>query len=178
MLNQVIPITTERLTLRAFTLDDAPFIQELLNDPDWIRFIGDRGIHTLDDARRQISEKYLAAYQRDGFGLMLVVRTEDGASMGMCGLIRRAGLDDVDIGFAFLPLYRGRARGQGVALEAARAVLAHGRDALNIKRVVGITLPANTASISLLEKIGLKFESEVVLPNDPATLHLYAINFE
>jgi RimJ/RimL family protein N-acetyltransferase len=174
MPNKVAPITTERLTLRAFTLDDALFIHELLNDPDWIRFIGDRGIHTLDDARRQISEKYLPAYERDGFGLMLVVRNEDGASIGMCGLIRRVGLDDVDIGFAFLPRYRG----QGIALEAARAVLTNGREVLNIKRVVGITLPANKASISLLEKIGLKFESEVVLPNDPETLHLYGINFK
>ena len=80
----------------------------------------------------------------------------------------------MDIGFAFLPQYRGG----GLALEAARAVLAHGREVLNIKRVVGITLPANTASISLLGKIGLKFESEVVLPDDPVALHLYGINFQ
>ena len=173
MPHSVIPITTERLTLRAFALDDAAFILALLNDPDWIRFIGDRGVQTLDDARRHISEKYLAAYERDGFGLMLAVRHEDGASIGMCGLIRREGLPDVDIGFAFLPRYRG----QGIALEAARAVLAHGRDVLNIKRVVAITLPENIASISLLEKLGLQFESDVVLPHDVATLRLYAINF-
>jgi [ribosomal protein S5]-alanine N-acetyltransferase len=169
----IIPIKTEHLTLRSFSLDDAPFIHELLNDPDWIRFIGDRGIRTLDDARRQISEKYMAAYARDGFGLMLVVRNADGASVGMCGLIRRVGLDDVDIGFAFLLRYRG----QGIALEAARAALAHGGDVLKLTRVVGITLPANVASISLMEKIGLTFESQVTLPNDPETLHLYGINF-
>ena len=169
----MIPITTERLTLRAFALDDAAFILALLNDPDWIRFIGDRGVQTLDDARRHISEKYLAAYERDGFGLMLAVRNEDGVSIGMCGLLRREGLADVDIGFAFLPRYRG----QGIALEAARAVLAHGRDVLNIKRAVGITLPENIASKALLEKLGLQFESNVVLPHDAATLRLYAINF-
>jgi [ribosomal protein S5]-alanine N-acetyltransferase len=173
MPNIVTSIKTKRLTLRSFTLDDAPFIHELLNDPDWIRFIGDRGIRTLDDARRQISEKYMTAYARDGFGLMLVVRNADGAPAGMCGLIRRVGLDDVDIGFAFLPRYRG----QGIALEAARAALAHGRDVLKLTRVVGITLPANVASISLMEKIGLQFESQVTLPNDPETLHLYGINF-
>jgi [ribosomal protein S5]-alanine N-acetyltransferase len=93
--------------------------------------------------------------------------------VGMCGLIRRVGLDDVDIGFAFLLRYRG----QGIALEAARAALAHGRDVLKLTRVVGITLPANAASISLMEKIGLQFESQVTLPNDPETLHLYGINF-
>ncbi len=174
MPNKVTPITTERLTLRAFTLDDAPFIHELLNDPDWIRFIGDRGIHTLDDARRQIGEKYMAAYARDCFGLMLVSRNIDDAPIGMCGLIQRVGLDDVDIGFAFLPRYRG----QGAALEAAQATLSHGRDFLKLKRVVAITLPINTSSISLLEKIGLQFESQVALPNDSETLHLYGINFE
>lgn len=177
MARGIASITTERLTLRAFTLDDAPFVFELLNDSDWIRFIGDRGIRTLDDARRQISEKYLSAYMRDGFGLMMVTRTADDATVGMCGLIRRAGLDDVDIGFAFLPRYRG----QGFALEAARAALLHGRDVLKLKRVVGITLPANVASIALLKKIGLEFESNVTLPSDaeknPETLALYAINF-
>ena len=173
MPNKVTPIKTEHLTLRAVTLDDAPFIHELLNDGDWIRFIGDRGIRTLDDARRQISEKYMAAYARDGFGLMLVVRNVDDAPIGMCGLIRRVGLDDVDIGFAFLPRYRG----QGAALEAARAALSHGRDVLRLKRVVAITLPINMSSISLLEKIGIKFESHFTMPNDPETLALYAVNF-
>ncbi len=173
MLNKMAPIVTLHLTLRAFTLDDAPFVFELLNDQDWIRFIGDRGIRTLDDARRQISEKYLAAYARDGFGLMLVSRNTDHAAIGMCGLIRREGLDDVDIGFAFLAKHRGRGR----ALEAARAALAHGRDELKLKRVVGITLPSNAPSIALLEKIGLRSESRINMPNDSETLALYGINF-
>ncbi len=174
MLNKMTPIVTLHLTMRAFTLDDAPFVFELLNDPDWIRYIGDRGIQTLDDARRQITEKYLAAYARDGFGLMLVERNTDHTALGMCGLIKREGLDDVDIGSAFLAKYRGH----GLAEEAARAVLAHGRHELKLRRVVGITLPTNAPSIALLEKIGLRFESHIKMSNDSETLALYGINFE
>ncbi len=173
MADKIASIAAPNLTLRAFTLDDAPFVFELLNDPDWIRFIGDRGIRTHDDARRQISEKYLAGYARDGFGLMLASRNADRAPVGMCGLIRREGLDDVDIGFAFLAKYRG----QGLASEAAHAALAYGREVLKLRRVVGITLPTNTPSIALLEKIGLRFESHIIMPNDSETLALYGINF-
>jgi RimJ/RimL family protein N-acetyltransferase len=170
---QMRDITTKRLIIRPFSLDDDAFVLSLLNDPDWLRFIGDRGVRTREDARRQIADKYIASYARDGVGLMAVTLREAPAPVGMCGLIKRAGLADVDIGFAFLPEYRA----QGYALEAARAVLAHGRDVLNIKRVVAITLPENTASIRLIERIGLRFESPVQLPDDKATLSLYAINF-
>lgn len=166
-------LTTKRLTMRPFTLGDDAFVLALLNDPDWLRYIGDRGIRTLDDARRQITDKYLASYARDGVGLMAVTLRDQPAPIGMCGLIKREGLADVDIGFAFLPAYRA----QGYALEAADAVLVYGRDTLKITRVVAITLPENVASIRLLERIGLRFESHVKLPHDDATLALYAVTF-
>lgn len=166
-------IVTLRLTLRPFTLDDAPFVFTLLNDSDWIRFVGDRGIRTMDDARRYIEEKYLTAYARNGFGLMLVERNADRTPMGMCGLIRREGLSDVDIGFAFLPAHRGA----GYALEAAQATLAQGRDMLKLKRVVAITLPENTASITLLEKLGLSFQSHITMPGDSDVLSLYSVSY-
>jgi RimJ/RimL family protein N-acetyltransferase len=168
-----VNLTTKRLIIRPFTLDDDAFVLALLNDPEWLRYIGDRGVRTREDAQRQIADKYLASYARDGVGLMAVTLREQAAPIGMCGLIKREGLTDVDIGFAFLPEYRA----QGYALEAAHAVLVHGRDVLNIKRVVAITLPENTASIRLIEKIGLSFESHVELPHDEAKLALYAINF-
>jgi ribosomal-protein-alanine N-acetyltransferase len=169
----ITPLSTERLSLRALTNDDAAFVLALLTDPDWLRFIGDRGVYNLDDARRQITEKYIAAYVRDGVGLMMVERKCDGAAMGMCGLIRRPGLDDVDIGYAFLPAYRGR----GYALESARVVLAHGRDTLKLRRIVAITLPVNVASSALLEKLGLIYEKSVRLPNGTEDLSLYGITF-
>lgn len=162
-------IDTERLRIRAFTFDDAAFVVAILNDPDWLRFIGDRNVRNLQDARRQIEEKYLASYERHGTGLMVVTLKSTGAAISMCGLIKRDGLDDVDIGFAFLPA----CRGQGYAHEAAQATLAYGRERFKLKRVVAITLPENTSSISLIEKIGLKFKSPVRMADDEDTLTFY-----
>ena len=165
-------LDTERLTLRPFTLDDAPFILELLNDPDWIRFIGDRKIRTLDDARNYLQNVPIQMMARNGHGLMMVSEKSSGKSIGMCGLIKREGLDDVDIGYALLPAYRG----QGYAREAAQATLNHGRSVLGIKRIVAITLPANTASSKLLEAIGMRFDSLIQLPKNPESLALYVID--
>ncbi len=93
---------TARLTLRPFALDDAAFIAELLNDPGWLRFIGDRQVRTTDDAREYLRNGAIAHAAKHGFALGAVQRTSDGALIGMCGLIRREGLDDVDLGYAFL----------------------------------------------------------------------------
>src|SRR6187402_1723669 len=136
------PIVTERLTIRAFTLDDAAFIVTLVNDPDWLRFIGDKAVKTREDARRYLATGPLAMYERYGFGLCAIERNKNRATIGMCGLIRREGLEDVDIGYALVP----EVRGQGFALEAARAVLEHGLTTLRIDRIVAITDPDNVAS--------------------------------
>src|SRR5215467_9419421 len=126
-------LETPRLTLRHFTLDDAPFAFELVNDPAWIEHIGDRKVRTLDDARGYI-QKTLNMYESAGFGLYVVVSKETGDAVGICGLIRRAGLPDPDIGFAFLP----KGRGKGYALESAAAVIAYGRNTLGMERIVAI----------------------------------------
>ena len=96
-------LETDRLILRRLSVEDAAFILELVNDPLWLRFIGDRGVRTLDEARAYILNGPVAMYERAGFGLYLVERKIDSTSLGMCGLIKRDGLDDVDLGFAFLP---------------------------------------------------------------------------
>jgi RimJ/RimL family protein N-acetyltransferase len=137
-------LRTPRLTVRPFTLADAAFIVELLNDPDWLRHIGDRKVRTLDEARSYLREGPQAAQARHGFALWAVRRLEDdpeGTPIGMCGLVRRDGLDDVDLGYAFLPA----ARGRGHAREAAAAVLAHAFGALGLPRVVAITSVDNAA---------------------------------
>jgi [ribosomal protein S5]-alanine N-acetyltransferase len=162
-------LETGRLVLRRFTADDAPFIVELLNDPGWIRFIGDRGVRTAGDARAYLEKGPVAMYARDGFGLYLTALKDGGAPIGMCGLIRREGLDDVDIGFAFLPAFRS----QGYALESARAVMVHAREDYGIGRVVAITSRDNHASIRVLEKIGLRFERMVRLPKDEEEVMLF-----
>jgi len=162
-------LQTARLRVMPLTLDDAPFILELVNDPDWIRFIGDKHVHSIADAEAYLRNGPLAMYTRYALGLFKVVRLADGRAVGMCGLIRRDGLDDVDIGFAFLPV----ARGQGYAQEAAAAVFEHGFGALGLKRIVAITDVDNHASARVLERIGMSFVRTMRLPNETTDLKLY-----
>jgi len=163
-------LETERLSLRWLTPDDAAFMFELVTDPSWIEFIGDRCLKSLDDARDYITEKYVASYERYGFGLYLVELRDSGTPVGICGLIKREGLEDVDVGFAFLP----RHAGLGYASESAATVMAHGRTAFGIGRIVAITTPNNLRSIRVLEKVGLRFERMIRLSGDDEELALYA----
>ena len=133
---------------------DAPFILVLLNDSDFLRYIGDKGVRTLDDARRYIAEGPMASYARFGFGLDVVCLKTGGTPVGICGLLKRDGLPGPDIGFAYLAPHR-RA---GYGYEAADACLSHAREALALTRVLAITSPDNTPSIRLLEKLGFGFE--------------------
>lgn len=160
---------TPRLRLREFALDDAAFIVELLNEPDWLRFIGDKGVRSLDDARCYLREGPLASYASNGFGLWAVERSDDGELLGMCGLIRRPTLEHVDVGFAFLA----RRRGQGYATEAVRATLECGFGRLGLARIVAITTRDNAASQRVLERAGLKREGLVRLGNGGEELVLY-----
>jgi [ribosomal protein S5]-alanine N-acetyltransferase len=136
---------------RLFTLrtDDAAFARELLNSPGWLRHIGDRGVHSLSDAEAYLRDGPIAMQARFGFSLYRVERRADGASMGVCGLIRRDGTPGPDLGFAFLP----RFTGLGHAHEAASAVLRHAR-ALGLERVWALATSDNVASLGLLHKLG------------------------
>jgi RimJ/RimL family protein N-acetyltransferase len=166
-------LQTPRLNLRPFRAADADFAMALLNDPAWLRNIGDRGVRTSQQARDYI-DKLNAMHVRHGHGAYLVELKHAGTPIGLAGLFRREGLDDADIGFALLPEYTGH----GYALEAARAVLQEGRDRLGLRRVSGITLPANRSSIKLLEHLGLKFVESIRLPNSTEDLSLYAIDLK
>ncbi len=163
-------LETDRLVVRHLTVDDAAFILELVNDPDWLRFIGDRGVHSLDDADRYLLSGPLAMYDRLGFGLYAVDLKSDDTPIGLCGLIKREGLVDVDLGFAYLPRYRS----QGYAYEAAAAIMVYGQQAFDLKRIVAITSLDNERSIRLLEKLGFVFEQYIKLPNDDEELNLFA----
>ncbi len=147
-------LETERLVLRRLTRDDAGFILELLNDPSFLKYIGDKGVRTHAHACRYIETGPVASYERHGFGLYRVELKESGEPVGMCGLLKRDYLPDVDIGFALLP----RHRSKGYAFESASAVLAHARDTLGLRTVLAITSPDNVASITLLEGLGFLFE--------------------
>ena len=163
-------LETERLILRQFTAEDAEFILELVNEPAFIQNIGDRGVRSVPDAIRYIETGPVASYARFGFGLYLVELKESGESIGMCGLIKRDSLDDVDIGYAFLPKFWSK----GYAVESALAVKEYGRNVIGLKRILGITDPANEGSIRVLEKIGLKFEKMIRLSADDIELKLFA----
>lgn len=166
-------LETERLLLRQLSTEDAEFMLGLLNDPSFIRNIGDRGVRTTDDARSYILNGPVASYAKNGFGLYLVVLKETKESIGICGLIKRDVLEDVDIGYAFLPKFWSR----GYAVESAQAMKTYAKDVIRLNRLVAITDPANEGSIRVLEKIGLKFEKMVKLSEDDIDLKLFAIDF-
>jgi RimJ/RimL family protein N-acetyltransferase len=159
-------LETARLRLRQFTPADAAFVLELLNEPAWLRFIGNRNVYTLDDARAYIANGPRAMFARYGFGLLVAERKADGTALGMCGLIQRDTLPAPDLGYAFLP----RHWGQGYAREAAAAMLSHGHQALGLPRILAITAPDNTSSIRLLEELGMRFVEQIPYTDDEVSL--------
>ncbi|MDN3019083.1 GNAT family N-acetyltransferase [Paenibacillus sp. BSR1-1] len=163
---------TDRLILRWLTPDDDAFILELLNEPSWIRFIGDKGVRTLEDARNYILTGPMDMYTRQGFGLYLTELKDGGIPIGICGLIKRDSLENVDIGFAFLSRFQSK----GYGYEAASATLEYGIEKLGFNRIVAITSKDNDHSSNLLEKIGMKFEKLVILPPDTEELKLFVFD--
>lgn len=155
----MILIETERLRLVEFTPGDAEFVLRLLNEPSFLRYIGDRGVRRLDDARRYIMDGPVAGYARDGHGLLRVVRRSDGESVGMCGVLKRDALPDPDIGFSFLPEYWSL----GYAHEAAEAAIRHARDTVGLGRIVAITTKDNAPSMRLLGKLGFRLDGLVTI---------------
>jgi len=165
----MIIIRSERLQLRELELHDDEFILRLLNEASFLRFIGDKGARTLSDAREYILKGPMDSYQRFGFGLYLTSLRDSGLPIGICGLVKRDTLADVDVGFAFLSQYWSK----GYASESAAAVLAYGKLDLQLKRIVAITAPDNHGSIAVLEKIGLKFEGMITLTDQSSELKLF-----
>jgi len=168
------PLETARLRLRHLQAADAGFIVELLNDPSWLRYIGDKNVHNADDALGYINNGPIDSYQRLGFGLYCVERQDNGAAIGLCGLIKRATLPHIDIGFALLPAYFG----QGYILEAAQAVIDQGRREYGLRRLLAITSPDNHASISVIRKLGLQAQGSVTLGDPALPTLLFAIDYD
>jgi RimJ/RimL family protein N-acetyltransferase len=150
----MLVLETERLLLRPFTTDDAPFVLTLLNEPSFLQYIGDKKVRNLDDARQYLTNGPIASYEKNGFGLLCVELKDSHAPIGMCGLLKREELPEPDIGFAFLPDFWNK----GYAFEAAAAVMKDARETLKLDRILAIVNPDNYASMKLLERLGLKFE--------------------
>ncbi|HXS00239.1 MAG TPA: GNAT family N-acetyltransferase [Pyrinomonadaceae bacterium] len=164
----MIVLETERLILRGMDVADAPFILKLLNEPSFLRFIGDKKVRTVQDAEQYILNGPVASYNRNGFGLCLVELKETHTPIGMCGLLKRDELPHADIGFAFMPDFWN----QGFAYEAAAAVMNDARERLKLERILAITNQDNESSIKLLQKLGLKFERVIKMSTDSAELFL------
>ena len=162
-------LETKRLILRHFCIDDAGFIIRLLNEPSFIRYIGDKGVRTGEDAKQYLLSGPIDSYDRFGYGLNMVELKESGEPIGMCGLVRREDLDDADIGFALLEQHWS----QGYAAESAEAVMRQARETLNLQRIVAIVAPDNHSSIRLLEKIGLTFERMIRRGDDNKELKFF-----
>jgi RimJ/RimL family protein N-acetyltransferase len=167
-------LETDRLVLRWLEGNDAPFIVELLNDASFIRFIGDKGVRSLDEARNYILDGPVASYKKFGFGLNAVDLKDGNTPLGICGILKRDTLPHPDIGFAFLPAHRNK----GYAYEASAAVLEHAKNNLGIDRVLAITTPDNEASAKLLVKLGLRFDRLIKLTPDADEVKLFAVEFE
>ena len=165
-------LQTERLLLRSFTIDDAEFILTLLNEPSFLRYIGDKKVRNLDDARQYILNGPVASYERHGFGLCLVELRKSHTPIGMCGLLKRDELPDPDIGFALLPDFWSK----GFAFEASTAVLDDARERLKLERILAITSVDNHASIDLLQRLGFRFEGLRRLASDREQVKLFTRN--
>ncbi len=166
-------LVTERTRLRQLAVTDAEFILRLLNEPSFIKNIADRGVRTLEDAKNYILQGPVASYERFGFGLWLVEIAATGEAAGMCGLLKREALADVDIGYAFLPQFTG----QGYARECATAVVSHASQQLGLQRLVAIVNADNGRSIHLLETLGFVYEKMVRLSPESHEVKLFGLNF-
>lgn len=166
-----IILETERLILSEFDTDDSGLIYELLNSPGWQKYIGTRNINTIADAEEYINSKLKKGYEESGYGFYLVTVKESGEKAGMCGLVKRTGLENTDLGFALLPEFENK----GYAYESAAAVIKYAEDVLKLKVLDAITVPYNTSSIKLLEKLGLKLVKKINIPGDPEDLLLYSV---
>jgi RimJ/RimL family protein N-acetyltransferase len=164
-------LETDRLLLTRLSYDHCEFIVELVNEPSFKRFIGDKDVNSLQDARRYLAEGPIGLYERFGYGMFLVTVKDSDTPAGICGLLKREGFDDPDLGFAFLK----RFRNLGFATESAQAVLKHGFEDLGLRRIIAMADPENEPSVSLLHKLGFEYERKARMPEDDHDINLYAL---
>ena len=167
----MIVAETNRLLISKFTLKDAPFFLELVNSPNWIKYIGDRKTKTIKEAKERIKTGHLKSYETHGFGFYkLLLKAENNKPIGTCGLIKRDSLEYVDIGFAMLPNYESL----GLAHEASSEIIKLAKNVFKLDKIVAITTPDNDSSIKLLKKLGLTYEKKVTPFEDEEELLLFA----
>ena len=155
-------INTERLQLKLLDLNDHDFIISILNTEGWIKFIGDRDVHSKEDALAYINK----IMSNPNIFYWVARIKENNQPIGILSFIKRAYLDHFDIGFAFLPEFNG----QGYASEAAKELLLIAGNA-SYYPILATTIPQNQPSIKLLTRLGFCFEKEIEAEN--TVLHVY-----
>lgn len=173
MSRPIIPYETERLILRPTAVEDAEFILALLNSPGWLEHIGDRNIHSIDEAAKYIQDRMLPQYEEKGYGNYTLISKEDGLKLGTSGIYARPGLEDVDIGFSMLPEYMGR----GYSYEAATKMMWLAQHEFGIKKITAITTRANIASQNLIKKLGMTYIKDVEIDGDDEILMQFGLVF-
>ena len=166
----MLAFETERLSIRPTGIEDAAFVLALLNTPKWHKYIGDRKVHTQDQAIAYIENRMLSQLERLGYGNYTVIRKGDVTKIGTVGLFDREGLEGVDVGFAFLPEFEGK----GYAFEASNKLMTIAKNDFGLETINAITVKENLSSQKLLEKLGLRFEKLINLPSDPEELLFYS----
>lgn len=167
-------LETDRLILNYFSLDDAHIILELLEEPSFKEFIGDKGVRTIDDARDYLQKGPLESYARHGYGAYLTVEKKDNLSVGMCGLFKRDHMQYPDLGFAFFA----RACGKGYALESAQAVIQHSRQTLYLPILSAAADPANVKSVALIDKLGFQYQHSFRETDGETDLNYYEMSLQ
>jgi len=162
-------LKSERLILSEFTKNDASFFYQLVNEPAWKQYIGDKNVHTILDAEKYLENNIIPSYKKFGFGFYVVTLKEDNTSIGMCGLIKRDWMDYVEIGFAFLAQYRGK----GYAIESSIATKKYAKEKLAISQIAAITDVDNEKSGNLLNRLGLEFDKLISYPGENKKCKLY-----
>jgi RimJ/RimL family protein N-acetyltransferase len=166
--------TTNRLIISKVTLKDAPFFVDLMNTPSWLKYIGDRNIKSVEDAKNHLKKGILKSYKESGYGFYKVTqKSEPEKLIGIVGLVKRKELEHTDIGFAFLPNYEGK----GYGYESSVAILDMAKNKFKLDKVLAITNPDNKSSIHLLEKLGLSFQKRIKPFADNEELLLFAKTF-
>ena len=167
----LIILKTKRLYLRRLIRDDAEFILQLLNEPSWLEFIGNKNVDNLNDAKKYIELAPMNMYERYGFGLFLVCALETSVPMGLCGLIKRDNFDDADLGYALLPEFWNK----GFALEAVESVLKYAKNTHHLSRILALSKSSNAPSIKLLNKVGFEFDRDLKLIENEENLQIYQL---
>ncbi len=161
---------TKRLVLQPPTLEDAPFFIELFNSPKWLKFIGDRNVHSISDAENYITTKMLPQQEKLGFGIYVLIEKTMQEKVGTCGLYDRPGLEGVDLGYALLPQFEGN----GYINEAAEKLLELAKNEFNLTQVKAITTLNHIASHNVLLKLGFKIEKQFFMEGDSEELYLFS----